>query len=236
MLFRSKKNETTPISNAFSKRLVHKWRSEVDAIMVGTATAALDNPELTNRLYYGKTPVRVVLDKDLSLSKSLKIFDGTVKTLVFSDLSLENPTSKTIESVGLSKNDKNTEGAIFIQNDDVQNDGVTRSHPVITQLIEPLENVEHHFIPFDNNVLDTILEKLLAQKIGILFVEGGEKLLSSFIKRGLWDEARVFTASHTLGEGVAAPELFNAELQQTVQIDTDTLRFYVQAASAADPS
>ena len=43
-------------------------------------------------------------------------------------------------------------------------------------------------------------------------------------------------SSHTLGEGVAAPKLFNADLQQTVQIDDDTLRFYVQAASAADPS
>ena len=117
-----------------------------------------------------------------------------------------------------------------------ENDGVTSSHPVITPLTTSLENVEHHLIPYDDNVLDTILEKLLAQKIGILFVEGGEKLLSSFIKRGLWDEARVFTASHTLGEGVAAPKLFNAALQQTVQIDTDMLRFYVQAVSAADPS
>lgn len=220
--FISKKNQTTPISNAFSKRLVHKWRSEVDAIMVGTATAALDNPELTNRFYYGKTPVRVVLDKDLSLSKSLKLFDGSVKTLVFSEL-------KGVESPNSLKNSRNTEGAAF-----VQNDGVTQSHPVITPPTTPIENVEHHFIPFDDTLLDMLLEKLLAQKIGILFVEGGEKLLSSFIKRGLWDEARVFTASKTLGEGVAAPKLFNAELQQTAQIDDDTLRFYVQAISAAD--
>jgi diaminohydroxyphosphoribosylaminopyrimidine deaminase / 5-amino-6-(5-phosphoribosylamino)uracil reductase len=245
--FISKKNQTTPISNAFSKRLVHKWRSEVDAIMVGTATAALDNPELTNRLYYGKTPVRVVLDRDLSLSKSLKIFDGTVKTLVFSESKIEDtssdgviqnhPVTPTQQSFDLPKNEENTEGPIFVQNDGVtqsQNDELTQSHPVITLPAIPIENVEHHFIPFDDTLLDTLLEKLLAQKIGILFVEGGEKLLSSFIERGLWDEARVFTASHTLGEGVAAPQLLNAALQQTIQLDTDTLRFYVPTKALAD--
>lgn len=223
--FIGKKNQTTPISNAFSKRLVHKWRSEVDAIMVGTTTAALDNPELTNRLYYGKTPVRVVLDRHLRLSESLKIFDGSVKTLVFSELKIQNSKLNDKEIVDSSKNSEHTEGPVFFEND-----GVTLTHSVIN----PLENVEHHFTPFDDNLLDSILEKLLSQKIGILFVEGGEQLLSSFIKRGLWDEARVFTAAHTLGEGVAAPKLFNADLQQTVQIDNDTLRFYVQTASAAD--
>ena len=223
--FIGKKNQTTPISNAFSKRLVHKWRSEVDAIMVGTTTAALDNPELTNRLYYGKTPVRVVLDRHLRLSESLKIFDGSVKTLVFSELKIQNSKLNDKEIVDSSKNSEYTEGPVFFEND-----GVTLTHSVIN----PLENVGHHFTPFDDNLLDSILEKLLSQKIGILFVEGGEQLLSSFIKRGLWDEARVFTAAHTLGEGVAAPKLFNADLQQTVQIDNDTLRFYVQTASAAD--
>ncbi len=229
--FIGKKSQTTLISNAFSKRLVHKWRSEVDAIMVGTTTAALDNPELTNRLYYGKTPVRVVLDRHLSLSQSLKIFDGSVKTLVFSELKIKNSKLNDKEIVDSSKNSEHTEGPVFFENG-----GVTQSHPVITPTITPLENIEHHFIPFDDTLLDTLLEKLLSQKIGILFVEGGEQLLSSFIKRGLWDEARVFTAARTLGEGVAAPKLFNADLQQTVQIDDDTLRFYVQAAEAAEPS
>ena len=240
--FMSKKNETTPISNAFSKRLVHKWRSEVDAIMVGTATAALDNPELTNRLYYGKTPVRIVLDKYLRLSKSLKIFDGAVKTLVFSELKSVNNDGMTSSHPVIKHLDtENTEGSLGeleIKNlklneeitvDSSKNKGNTEG--CLGEL--KIKNVEHHFIPFDDNVLDTILEKLLAQKIGILFVEGGEQLLSSFIKRGLWDEARVFTASRTLDEGIAAPKLLKANLQQTVQIDDDTLRFYVQATSVA---
>jgi diaminohydroxyphosphoribosylaminopyrimidine deaminase / 5-amino-6-(5-phosphoribosylamino)uracil reductase len=76
---------TLPISNAYTKRLVHKWRSESDAIMVGTKTAALDNPELTNRLYFGPSPMRVVLDKNLRLPYQLNIFDKSVKTRIYTD-------------------------------------------------------------------------------------------------------------------------------------------------------
>ena len=77
--------KTIPISNIYAKRLVHKWRSEVDGIMVGTNTAALDNPELTNRLYFGKSPIRVVLDKKQRLPHNLHIFDGSVKTLIYTE-------------------------------------------------------------------------------------------------------------------------------------------------------
>lgn len=71
------------ISNAYSKRLVHRWRSEVDAILVGTNTALHDNPQLSNRLYFGKSPLRLVLDKNLRLPPTLALFDGSSPTLVF---------------------------------------------------------------------------------------------------------------------------------------------------------
>lgn len=83
--FIGKALETVPISNLYAKRLVHKWRSEADAIMVGTNTVALDNPELTNRLYFGKSPIRVVLDRKLRLPNDLKIFDQSVKTLIYTE-------------------------------------------------------------------------------------------------------------------------------------------------------
>ena len=92
--FMAKNNgEQVWISNDFTNRLTHKWRGEINAIMVGTRTALLDNPSLTNRLYYGKNPVRVVLDKDLLLDKKLKIFDHQAKTIVFNEkenLELDN--------------------------------------------------------------------------------------------------------------------------------------------------
>lgn len=70
------------ISNEYSNRLVHQWRSEEAAILVGTETALLDDPALTNRLWKGPSPVRMVLDRNLRLPSSLQLFDGTVKTVV----------------------------------------------------------------------------------------------------------------------------------------------------------
>ena len=71
------------ISNELANRLVHKWRSEEASIMVGTNTALLDNPSLTNRLWSGHHPVRIVIDKNLRIPRSHHLFDGTVKTIVF---------------------------------------------------------------------------------------------------------------------------------------------------------
>lgn len=77
-----KANEQVWISNEYSKRLVHKWRSEVDAILVGTHTARIDNPALTNRLYFGKSPLRIVFDKYLQLPENLQLLDQQSPTLV----------------------------------------------------------------------------------------------------------------------------------------------------------
>ncbi|MBC8033572.1 MAG: bifunctional diaminohydroxyphosphoribosylaminopyrimidine deaminase/5-amino-6-(5-phosphoribosylamino)uracil reductase RibD [Chitinophagaceae bacterium] len=71
------------ITNAVTNRVVHKWRSEEQAIMIGTNTAFYDNPSLTTRLWEGKSPLRLVIDPGLRLPLSLKIFDGSAKTVVF---------------------------------------------------------------------------------------------------------------------------------------------------------
>jgi len=77
------------ISNEYSNRLAHKWRSEEAAILVGTHTALYDNPSLTTRLWTGKNPVRLVIDKDLRLPASLHVFDGMVSTIVFNYIKQE---------------------------------------------------------------------------------------------------------------------------------------------------
>ncbi|HQW92283.1 MAG TPA: bifunctional diaminohydroxyphosphoribosylaminopyrimidine deaminase/5-amino-6-(5-phosphoribosylamino)uracil reductase RibD [Ferruginibacter sp.] len=71
------------ISNEITNRLVHQWRTEEAAILVGTNTVLLDDPALTARLWPGKDPVRLVIDKELKLPVHLKLFDGSVKTIVF---------------------------------------------------------------------------------------------------------------------------------------------------------
>ena len=80
----------TVLSSPETTRLVHQLRSEVAAIMVGTRTALLDNPSLTVRHWAGKSPVRVVLDRNLRIPSSYKLFDGSVRTLVFTAKEAEN--------------------------------------------------------------------------------------------------------------------------------------------------
>jgi diaminohydroxyphosphoribosylaminopyrimidine deaminase / 5-amino-6-(5-phosphoribosylamino)uracil reductase len=77
------------ISNEYSNRLVHKWRSEEAAILVGKRTALLDNPALTTRLWAGAHAMRLVIDMHLELPASLQLFDGSVKTIVFNTLQNE---------------------------------------------------------------------------------------------------------------------------------------------------
>lgn len=71
------------ISGNLSRQLVHKWRTEEDAIMVGTNTARYDNPALNVRDWSGTNPTRIVLDKKLSLAPDLKLFDQTQPTICY---------------------------------------------------------------------------------------------------------------------------------------------------------
>ncbi len=77
------------ISNEFTNRLVHKWRTEESAILVGTNTALLDDPALSARMWPGKNPVRLVIDNELKLPGHLKLFDRNTKTIVFNYLKQE---------------------------------------------------------------------------------------------------------------------------------------------------
>jgi diaminohydroxyphosphoribosylaminopyrimidine deaminase/5-amino-6-(5-phosphoribosylamino)uracil reductase len=74
------------ISNEYTNKLVHKWRSEEAAILVGTRTALWDDPALTVRLWNGPNPVRLVIDQELRLPESLRVFDRQVRTIIFNRL------------------------------------------------------------------------------------------------------------------------------------------------------
>ncbi|MGO4288524.1 bifunctional diaminohydroxyphosphoribosylaminopyrimidine deaminase/5-amino-6-(5-phosphoribosylamino)uracil reductase RibD [Chitinophaga sp. RAB17] len=69
------------ISNPYSDRLVHKWRSEEMGILVGTRTAILDNPRLNNRLWTGKDPVRLIIDREGKVPRSHHVWDGSIPTI-----------------------------------------------------------------------------------------------------------------------------------------------------------
>ena len=73
------------ITDQTTRMLVHKWRTEEQAIIVGTNTALVDNPHLNVRLWQGRNPIRIVLDRNLRLPCSLNLFDGSQQTLVITE-------------------------------------------------------------------------------------------------------------------------------------------------------
>jgi diaminohydroxyphosphoribosylaminopyrimidine deaminase / 5-amino-6-(5-phosphoribosylamino)uracil reductase len=73
------------ISNPLSRTTVHRWRSEEQAIMVGTNTVLTDNPQLNVRHWKGNSPIRIVLDRSLRISSSSNVFDNSSPTLIFNE-------------------------------------------------------------------------------------------------------------------------------------------------------
>lgn len=168
------------ITNDYTNRIIHKWRSEEAAILIGTNTAAMDDPQLTTRLWRGNNPVRLVIDMDLSLPSSLKLFNGAAKTIVFNKI-------------------KHKEAG----------------------------NVSFYQVTDDVNLVHQVSNALYQLKIQSVIVEGGAKLLQSFIDEGLWDEARVITNRQlAISNGVPAPTLNDFEKMDEQSIFSDTIEFY----------
>lgn len=106
------KSEQKPvwISNEYSRQLVHKWRSEEQAILVGTQTIIDDNPSLTVRDWVGINPIRVIIDKENTIDSSYNVFDNQAKTIVFSSKEVTS-NSDTIQYIKVDF-DKNSTQAI----------------------------------------------------------------------------------------------------------------------------
>ena len=82
---RKKSPEPFWITNQYSRQLVHQWRSEEQAILIGTKTAMEDNPKLDVRNWAGNPPLRVVLDRELKIDTDFHIFDRSIPTLVITE-------------------------------------------------------------------------------------------------------------------------------------------------------
>lgn len=147
------------ISNEYSRKLVHQWRTEEDAIMVGTNTAKYDDPTLNVRDWKGNDPIRVVIDKKLRLDKELKLFNGDQPTLCYN----------------------------LIEN-------AKKGNTVYIKLEE-------------QNFLEGLVLDLHDRKIQSVIIEGGSKLLQSFIEKNIWDEVRIFIGDTMFAEGIEAPKI-----------------------------
>ena len=81
--FIGRTGERVAVSGPLVQRLVHRWRSTSDAILVGTTTALTDNPKLDARLYGGKNPLRIVFDIEKKIPAEYNILDDSIETWVF---------------------------------------------------------------------------------------------------------------------------------------------------------
>jgi len=178
-------NSRLKISNEFTDRLVHKWRSEESAILVGTNTAFADDPLLTNRLWTGKTPIRLVIDKELKLPASLKVFNGDASTIVFN----------------LHKSTINTECG---------------------------NKAYYYKLKNARSLCKQICEACYKLNIQSILVEGGAKLLQSFMDENLYDEIRIITNENMkIGNGLNAPLITSSITKQTsLKINLDKIESF----------
>lgn len=157
------------ITNELARSLVHRWRSEEQAVLVGTNTVEKDNPQLNVRNWSGRSPIRVVVDRKLRLPISSNVFDGSQPTLLITGNNSSSLARKA-EFTGIN-------------------------------------NLEIITIDFIKGIENQILKELADREIISVIIEGGAMLLTSFIQKNLWDEARVFVGSKFFGEGVKAPAI-----------------------------
>ena len=168
------------ISNALTDILVHKWRSEEAAIMVGTNTVMLDNPSLTTRNWQGKNPIRICIDRNLKIEHTAKILDQSSPTII------------------LNQQINKIEGA----NDFIQ-------------------------INFEREIIPQLNELLYQKNIQSVIIEGGAKLLQTFIDIGIWDEARVITnIKMVIENGTASPNFENKKLVKQEKIENDLIQYF----------
>lgn len=195
------KDEKKPvwITNTYSRQLVHKWRAEERAILVGTNTVIEDNPSLTVRDWTGENPLRVVLDRDLKLNKNFSVFDGEAKTSILTKTHFKEDDISDGWNIFPPKH-----AGFFI-------DG----------------NCSKSIIDWDltNQIAKQICEGLHYRSVSSVIIEGGAKTLQTFINENLWDEARIFVGNTKFKEGTKAPKLKGKMISEN-QILEDTLKIY----------
>ena len=73
------------LTHAHSRQRVHQWRSEEQAILLGSQTVLNDNPNLSTRLWYGKNPIRFAIDPNQRIPKNSNLKNGKIKTFFLVD-------------------------------------------------------------------------------------------------------------------------------------------------------
>lgn len=188
------------ITNTYSRQLVHKWRAEEQAILVGTNTIINDNPSLTVRDWSGENPIRVVLDRNLKLDKNYSVFNNEAENIIFH-----------------SKND------LIPKVEENQNSWAI-SPPLQRGFSSAYTEIDWSLKTL---IAKQICDALFKFQINSIIIEGGAKTLQTFINEELWDEARIFTGTVEFKDGIKAPEL-KGKLISESRIKNDLLKIYAK--------
>jgi|TARA_R100000963_G_C4634323_1_gene98736 diaminohydroxyphosphoribosylaminopyrimidine deaminase/5-amino-6-(5-phosphoribosylamino)uracil reductase len=164
--------ESQWITGKQSRKLVHKWRSEYDAVLVGRTTTMVDNPSLTVRHVSGRQPRRIVIDGPYELPKELNLFSDK----------FEEKTSIITWNKEASATDADPMLKMMQQN-------YFRGEILQVSKLDGHADLRQAF-------------KLLGEKgITSVLVEGGQQLSSALIRQGLVDKLELFIAPKLLGAG-----------------------------------
>ncbi|MDX1586755.1 MAG: bifunctional diaminohydroxyphosphoribosylaminopyrimidine deaminase/5-amino-6-(5-phosphoribosylamino)uracil reductase RibD [Balneolaceae bacterium] len=182
------------ISCKESRELVHRWRSQNDAVMVGRNTALYDNPSLTVRLVEGRQPRRVVIDGPFELPRNLNLFSDQFeeKTIV---ITYNREKSKTEADPMLKMFQSN-----YFRGEIVH-----------------VEKSNGH------SRLKEAMRALGGMGITSLLVEGGQNLSTALIRKGLADRLQLFIAPKLLGGGTKSIQGLNINrMEEIVPFDSHT--------------
>lgn len=160
------------ISSKHSREMVHRWRSEQDAVMVGRNTAREDNPSLTVRLVEGRQPRRIVIDGPLELPRNLNLFSDQ----------FEEKT--TIITHNKKKADEVGDPMLKM----LQSNYFRGNYITVSEMNGHVN-------------LKEAARKLYESGITSLFVEGGQQLSSALLRTGLVDRLQLFISPKILGGG-----------------------------------
>ncbi len=109
------------ITNDLCRALVHKWRTEEPAILVGTQTLIKDNPQLNVRAWTGRNPIRVSFDRFLEAPQTHYLFDDSQETFIFSEKKSLDKTSKQTHLIEIEPDkDLNTQILSFLHENEIQ--------------------------------------------------------------------------------------------------------------------
>jgi len=164
--------ESQWITGKASRKLVHRWRSEYDAVMVGRTTAMADNPSLTVRHVAGRQPKRIVIDGPYELPKDLNLFSDK----------FEEKTTIITWNKEASATDADPMLKLMKQN-------YFRGDILQVSKVDGHADLRQAF-------------KFLGEKgVTSVLVEGGQQLSSALLKQGLVDKIELFIAPKLLGAG-----------------------------------